>query len=82
MIRGRLCSPADRRGDLWCRGAGFTKSDWDRFLLEVAEAYGAGWVDRNKCWGVVAAVGGFAWGKTPEETEHYCGLVRVERVPV
>lgn len=63
-------------------GTGFTKSDWDRFLLEVSEAYGAGWADRNKYWGVVAAVGGFAWKKTPEETEHYCDLVKVAKVPV
>lgn len=63
-------------------GTGFTKSDWDRFLLEVAEAYGASWIDRNKCWGAVAAAGGFAWKKTPEETEHYCDLVTVARVAI
>ena len=49
---------------------------------EVSEAYGAGWADRNKYWGVVVGVGGFAWGKTPEETEHYCDLVKITRVPV
>lgn len=63
-------------------GTSFTKADWDRFLLEVAEAYGANWTDRNKYWGVVAAVGGFSWAKTPKETEHYCDLVTVERVPL
>lgn len=49
---------------------------------EVSEAYGADWTDRNKYWGVVAAVGGFSWAKTPKETEHYCDLVTVARVAI
>lgn len=49
---------------------------------EVAEAYGANWADRNKYWSVVAAVGGFSWAKSSKETEHYCDLVTVERVPL
>ena len=63
-------------------GTGFTKSDWDTFLSEVAEAYGAGWLDRKKYWSAVAAFGGFAWNKKPEETERYCGLVKIAKVPV
>lgn len=49
---------------------------------EVSEAYGASWADRNKYWGVVAGVGGFAWPKTPKETEHYSNLVTVAKVAI
>ena len=59
---------------------GFTKADWDRFLLEVGEAYGDTAVMCTMYKTAVTLGGWHAWPKTPEELERYRRLVNIERV--
>ena len=59
---------------------GFTKADWDRFLLEVGEAYGDNVYQCAKYRLAVAAGGWAAWDKPREEIDIYTQLVRIERV--
>lgn len=59
---------------------GFTKADWDRFLLEVGEAYGDSAYQCAKYRLAVTLGGWHAWPKTPEELGRYRRLVNIERV--
>lgn len=61
---------------------GFSRQDWNRFLAEVAEAYGASAYDRAKYKVAVDAAGWAVYHKTPEELAVYRGLVQIERVAV
>ena len=59
---------------------GFERCDWDEFLGEVMEAYGAGSWKRTKFVAAVSLFGRSRYAKSPAELEHYKGLVTVERV--
>lgn len=61
---------------------GFTRADWNRFLSEVAEAYGASAYDRAKYKLAVDAAGWAVYHKTAEELSTYRRLVKIERVTV
>ena len=61
---------------------GFTKADWDTFLLEVGEAYGDNLYQCGKYRAAVILGGWAAWPKPDAEAEVYKNLVRIERVPL
>ena len=61
---------------------GFTRADWNTFLYEVAECYGASAYDRAKYKLAVDAAGWAVYSKTDEELATYRSLVKIERVPL
>ena len=61
---------------------GFTKADWDTFLLEVGDAYGDNAYQCQKYRLAVTLGGWNAWPKTEAEEKVYKNLVRIERVPL
>ena len=61
---------------------GFTKADWDTFLLETGEAYGDNAYQCAKYRLAVAIGGGLAWQKPEAELEIYRRLVKIKRVPL
>jgi len=61
---------------------GFTRSDWDELLSEIAEAYGESAYYRGKYRLAVNVAGWACYKKTPEELAIYRSLVKIERVPL
>ena len=59
---------------------GFRRADWDRFLSEVIEAYGASRAKRFACHRAVRLGGGFIYEKDEMYRERYMRLCEIKRL--